>query len=186
MRTAKPMFVLSLLLIVGLAHGVEESACDLKTVEKAFLCDEHDILLPDQLASNVTYYVCGECEQISKTAGQCPECEGKLEKKTSKKGVCPHCFEKPEPVDVCVKTYYECPDCEHRGAAPGKCEHCESAWGKKTSRALIEYACPECSSYSYKPGKCKDEDCERKGKPLERTCSESGTFPHCAAMPKSD
>jgi hypothetical protein len=124
------------------------------------------------------YYECEDCGVVEKAPGKCEFCDEALVKKTSGKDVCPHCFRKPEPCEVCVKTYYECEDCGHQAAAPGKCEDCDAPLVKKVSRAVVEYACPECGDSALKLGKCSEEGCENFGKSLVRQCSMSGEFPH--------
>ena len=185
MRYPLILVVLSSLLVLAPVGG-EESSCDLKTVEKVFFCHEHEVLLPSELVSNVTYYVCEDCESSYEKPGECELCGETLQKKVSGKDVCPHCFAKPEPAEACVKTYFECPMCECRSATPGKCEDCDEEMEKCVSRALVEYVCPDCGHFSLKPGKCPDPDCSHAGKPLVRTCSESGTYPHVGARAKPD
>jgi hypothetical protein len=178
MRMALVLIALSSLLLLAPVGGEEKDRCDLKTVEKAYYCAEHELLLASEVVSGKTYYVCEDCEEFADRAGACPSCDQAMVKKVSGKNVCPHCYAKPEPAEVCVKTYYFCPDCGHESLTAGKCADCESPWEKKVSHALVEYVCPECGDYSFQPGKCSEPDCERSGKPLVRTCSQAGTFPH--------
>jgi len=159
----------------------DDDACDMKTVVKGYYCEScSEILDKKALVSDVTYYECSFCGLISKTAGKCPDCEEDYEKKTSGKDVCPKCYDKPEDVEICVKTCYECPECGDQQAEAGTCEDCEKKLVETTVRALIEYRCPQkgCYQTSYKPGKCENEECENCGKPLVKNCSESGVFPH--------
>jgi len=165
------------------AYAEETTApCDLKTVIKAFYCETCDAVVEKKdLVSDVTVYVCDDCETISKTAGQCDGCEEPLKKKKSGKDVCKQCLVKPVPAEACRKTYYACPDCEMRSAAAGTCEDCETALVERVSLALVTYACPTCGDSRLQAGKCEDEECKHFGKPLVRTCAASGEYPHVIA-----
>jgi hypothetical protein len=170
-------------LLLALAYAEEESStkCDLKTVVKAFYCDTCDAVLEKKdLVSDVTIYVCEECETVSRTAGRCECCDEPLTKKKSGKDVCRQCLNKPAPAEACRKVYFECPECEAPSAIPGTCEDCDTAFVQKVSLALVTYDCPVCGDSRLQAGKCEDEDCKHFGKPLVRTCSASGEFPHVA------
>lgn len=159
----------------------KKARCDLKTVVKAYYCDNCEIVIEKKdLVSDVTIYVCEDCETISKTAGRCEACEEPLEKKKSEKDVCKQCLVKPAQVEACRKVYYECPDCETTSAIPGSCEDCETAFKEKVSLALVTHECPTCGDSRLQAGKCEDEDCKHFGKPLVRTCAASGEHPHVA------
>jgi hypothetical protein len=163
------------------AYAEDTVKCDLKTTVKAFYCESCEVVLEKKdLVSDVTIYVCEECETVSKTPGQCEACEEPLQKKKSGKDVCRQCLAKPEPAEACRKVYYECPDCESVSAIPGTCEDCEKALKEKVSLALVTYDCPVCGDSRRQAGKCEDEECKNVGKPLVRTCSASGEFPHVA------
>lgn len=168
--------------------AAEEDGCDMSTVVKGFFCKECDsTLVKGDLVSGATYYACSVCETARKESGSCPRCDEALEKKVSGKDVCPHCFAKPVEAELCEKTCFECPECYERGVA-GTCPDCEKKRAKTTVRALIEYFCPQdgCSESSYGPGKCGDEECGSYGKPLVKTCTESGEYPHVKAGAKPE
>lgn len=164
------------------AYAEEDTTkCDLKTVVKAFYCENCEAVLEKKdLVSDVTIYVCEDCETASKTGGQCESCEAPLKKKSSGKDVCKTCFAKPMAVEACRKVYYECPDCESRRTNPGACEDCETALQEKVSLALVIYVCPTCGDNRMEAGKCEDEECKNFGKPLARSCAAAGEAPHVA------
>jgi len=165
---------------VAWAYAEETTAkCDLKTVIKAFYCDACEAVVEKKdLVSDVTVYVCAECETVSRVAGPCDGCEEPLQKKKSGKDVCKQCLVKPVPAEACRKTYYECSECDMGSAVPGTCEDCDVAFTEKVSLALVTYVCPTCGDSRMRPGKCDDEDCKHFKKPLVRTCAASGEHPH--------
>jgi hypothetical protein len=61
-----------------------------------------------------------------------------------------------------------------------RCEDCDCDSAKVVSRAVIEYICPFCYESSVKAGKCTDKECEGYGKPMKRSCSMAGSYPHVA------
>jgi hypothetical protein len=180
MRTS--LILLSVMLFLPLTIAArDEGACDMKKVESGLYCETDDMLLDkDDIVSDKTYSACSECGAI--VDDEC-ECGGKVEKKTSGKNVCAQCFEKPVKVEVCVKEFYECEDCGERATTAGECPDCEVALVKQTSKAVITYECSECGAATFAAGKCTDEECENHGKALQKSCSESGSFPH--VKPKS-
>lgn len=162
------------------AFAAENTAqCDLKKVVKAFYCDTcESVLEKKDLVSDVTTYVCKDCETVSREAGQCDGCEEPLTKKKSGRDVCRQCLVKPVAAEACRKTHLECPDCGVRSADPGTCEDCETAYVETVSLALVTYVCPTCGDSRMKAGKCEDEECKHHNKPLVRTCAASGEYPH--------
>jgi len=185
-RALAPLGVALVLLFIGSVAALEDDgACDMKSVVKGQYCQSCEMILEkEDLGSDIEYFECPECETRSTKAGKCDDCEKDLVKKKSGKNVCKHCYEKPAEVDVCVKTCYECPECETRSAKAGKCSTCTDdedapvALKEVTVKALIEYYCEECGETSMKAGKCTDKECENFGKPLVKSCSMSGEFPH--------
>jgi hypothetical protein len=181
MRKTLAIIALGAVFLAWAYAGESTAKCDLKTVVRAFYCEGCDAVLEKKdLVSDVTVYVCEDCEVTLRTAGRCEVCDQLLKKKKSGKDVCRQCLVKPMEVDACRKVYFECPDCEAESAAPGKCEDCDVALKEKVSLALVTYDCPECGDSRMQAGKCVDEECKRFGKPLVRTCSASGEFPHVA------
>ncbi|MHC4860176.1 MAG: hypothetical protein ACYTDY_08810 [Planctomycetota bacterium] len=183
-----PAVVLAAYALTRTVLATEEDDCDMKTVIAGYYCEPSDLLLEKkELVSDVTYYECSFCELITKAEGKCPDCEKALVKKTSGKNVCPKCYEKPLEAEICVRTCYECPECCEQVAEAGECKECEEKLAQITVRALIQYQCPEtdCDEASYKPAKCQNKECDHHGKPLVKTCSESGVFPHVKEKPKT-
>lgn len=165
---------------VAWAEG--EDACDMKTVVKGFYCSScEETLLAKNLVSEVVYYLCTGCDEVSDEPGTCEDCEVELVKKVSGKGVCAGCLEKPAAAEICEKIYFLCPDCDMTAARPGQCAECEVALEKQTDLAVIHYVCPHCDMTSLKPGKCTDDSCEHHGKALKKECSCSGDYPHGGA-----
>lgn len=160
------------------------NVCDMKTVVPAFWC-AHDKKLWESkdLVSNAVYYTCAADGVVQAAAGKCPKCSKDLEKKTSDADVCKVCFQKPEKAEGCQKTYWECDTCKKPMMAAGNCDKCKTPLVQHTSLALIEYKCEKCGHKSLHPGNCtaaSAKDCPNFGKPLTRTCSESGKPPHVA------
>jgi hypothetical protein len=181
----KLMMLPALLLLLSIARGAAEPPCDMSKVVKGYWCAEDSRILDEkELVSDVTYYQCPECKDIRKEAGTCEYCDKKLEKKTSGKNVCPECFVKPAAAEICVKAYYECPECGRQSLTAGHCDDCDKDLAPQTSRAVIRYVCTGCEASSLVPGKCTNKDCEQFDKPLKKTCSMSGTFPHVGPAPK--
>jgi len=76
-----------------------------------------------------------------------------------------------------------CPTC---GKKPEKCEYClKAAAGEKTpERARVTYACTGCSATGDFEAEFKHEEgCKKKGAPLKKVCSKSGTGAH-VTIPK--
>jgi hypothetical protein len=163
--------------LVGLA--ADEEACKMPTAVKGLYCEyDSKVLEKKDLASEKKYFECGDCEELAASEGECEHCDGKVVAKVSGKEVCKDCYRKPVEAEICTRDYYECPDCMDESQTARKCPDCEVDFVKKTSRAVVEYCCDECGELSFRAGKCPDEECELFGKPLRRTCSRSGAFPH--------
>lgn len=170
--------VCGLALIIAFAIPTVTEDCDLANVQSGFYCADHEFLTAKDLVSNVKYYECEECEEIQRKSGPCEFCEEPMVEKISGKNVCPHCFARPEVVDVCVKSCFACPECGERVARAGQCADCEVSFVKLEVKALVEYNCEDCGTWSSKPGNCEDEECDSFDVPFQRVCSESGYFPH--------
>ena len=112
-------------------------------------------------------YKCPYCDKIYDKAGKCKECSTEDEEVTLKK------------IEVCVKTGYVCEGCGKESLKPGRCEDCDRELTAKTVKSEIVYRCPECGWDYDAPGNCKycttDED---KPVKFEKTCKQSGIFPH--------
>ena len=114
-----------------------------------------------------TAYECPQCEKIYDKAGKCEKCSSEDEEIILKK------------IEVCVKTGYVCEGCGKKSLKPGRCENCDRELTAKTVKSKIVYRCPECGWDYNAPGNC--EDCttdDDKPVKLEKTCRDSGTFPH--------
>ena len=153
--------------------------CDLAKTERAFYCEScSEVKFKDGLVSNKVYYRCEGCGVNEDKSGKCPDCDADLVKTTSGAGVCGACYEKPVACEVCVKESFECSGCGASSNKAGTCAECKVAFEKTVSKALIKYECAECATESFTAGKCTDDDCPNKGKPLTKTCTESGHAPH--------
>jgi predicted RNA-binding Zn-ribbon protein involved in translation (DUF1610 family) len=178
LRVLWPAILIGAVVVLAAGAG-EEGACDLKTVVPGFYCENCDeALVAKDLVSDVVYYACPDCGEISREPGRCSWCDTDLVKKTSGKDVCKTCLEKPTKAELCEKVYYVCPDCGAMSLKAGTCEECETDMEKKVSRAVVHYVCPECGDFQLSPGNCTNPSCEHEGKALVRTCSLSGEFPH--------
>lgn len=107
------------------------------------------------------------------TAKKCAQCNKILEDKDLKDGKCAQCGEKPVSVSVCVKSGFFCNKCDFHSAKKGACQNCKVALQEKVVKAEVTYQCPGCKETSDKAG-----GCPKCKKTLERTCKQSGTFPH--------
>lgn len=170
----------------GIALAAGDGPCDMKTVEKAFYCEPcKTVLTKKELVSKKKYYECEGCGKTAEKAGKCESCDKKLVKKVTDKDVCPKCYGKTIAVEACVKTAYACPKCGAVSVKAAKCETCKAAYKKVQVRALIHYRCPACGKTSLTPGNCDGAECEKKGEPLVRTCSQSGQGSHVGPADKA-
>jgi hypothetical protein len=162
--------------------GVATENCDMKTVVPAAWCATDKTLIESKdLVSDKSYYACPTCKKISSDPGKCATCNQELEKKTSDRNVCPKCFQKPDTTEACEKSYWECDTCKKPVTHEGMCEKCKTPLKKHVSLARLAYHCDGCGYKSDKPGNCpakNPEECKNAGKPLAKSCSMSGTFPH--------
>ncbi len=172
-----PAVILAALALAARAAGPEE--CDLSGLERIRYCEScSKILGAGDILSGATYYACDDCRTASAAPGECSSCGKPLQKRTAGSHACRYCFADSVEAEACLKIYYECPGCAIRRSAPGECPDCGGGLLKKESRALVEYVCEACGAVAHVAGACAYKDCENHGKPLRRTCSMSGVFPH--------
>jgi len=143
---------------LALATNLRTDACDLKTIEDGYYCEEcEEVLAGDSLIKGE---YCTYCYEDAVENERTPQ--------------------KAKKIKVCVKTCYQCPDCEELFESAGKCEDCEVKLEKATIRARVLFACQECGKEFDKAGFCDEEDCKDMKAKVVRTCSLSGEFPHVA------
>jgi hypothetical protein len=175
------MKYLMILGVLGSAFAVAGglSECDLSQVVKVRYCEAcAKVLEPSEVLSEAVYYSCASCRINSPVAGDCAVCGKPLEKKVTGKSACRFCYADSIEAEACLKVYYECKGCAARMAKEGTCPDCGIPLARKESKAIVEYVCGSCGTVSLKPGACTFESCAARGKPLKRTCSMSGVFPH--------
>lgn len=115
---------------------------------------------------------CGGCYKF------CPE-------GTVDKGHCTKCGREVSKAEGCVKTYYHCSKhVDH--VAPCADNAAENCCEKRVDVVRVEYRCasPKCPRWDYKPAECPAQPCPNFGKPMIKSCSASGTWPHGGAEPK--
>lgn len=116
-------------------------------------------------------------------APYCETCDA-IDPKLNDEGACASCDGAIAKIDVCVKTYFVCAGCDHKMAEEKAC--CE---GKKFEKAVakcrIVFRCEGCGSAGEADGAdCWDEECNKAGKKVKRTCADTGHWPHGGAAPK--
>ena len=182
MKLVSVFLLLTPLVLSGVTSA--QGACDLKTVVKAHYCEKDKALLDrKELASGATYYACEACKTVAASAGKCAKCSTELVKKTAAKDACPKCFGATASAEACEKVYYTCEVCKTKLAKAGDCEKCETPLAREVSRALVTYKCADCGHTSNVTGNCpakSADQCKSFGKPLAKTCAESGKAPHVA------
>ena len=174
--------MLTLDLVVWFATSLCAAPCDVKTVVPAAWCAQDRILLESKdLVTDKSYYACPTCKKSYEAPGKCEKCNQELERRTSEKDACPKCFARTDAVDTCQKEFWQCDACKQTAAREGNCEKCKAPLKKHVSLAKIGYVCTGCGFAGDRPGNCPamgPEECAQAGKPLTKTCSLSGTFPH--------
>ncbi|MEK7448015.1 MAG: hypothetical protein AAB019_00860 [Planctomycetota bacterium] len=160
-----------------------KSECDLKTMEEAYWCDS----CVEAAENVISGYICSTCPtktdkseittDRSGQAGQCPDCKKDLIPAKRHQDCGNVISDKKN--QVCVKTGYICENDDAESFQPGECFNCEEEMEKITVKSLVVYLCKECSYIQREAGNCRrNKDLSCYDKPLNKTCENSGLFPH--------
>ncbi len=128
----------------------------------------------------------GACDMAEiKSLDYCAGCYKVCPENTVEKGHCIKCGREVTKVEACVKTYYHCSKhVDH--AAPCADNAAEQCCEKRTDVARLEYRCtaPKCTRWSNSPDTCPAIACPNYGKPMVKSCSAGGMWPHGGSEPK--